>query len=60
MLDADLVKNKILYGEFDIKTQSLLKRILIVSRAFPGAVLQEFLMQHEISSNMWVIVRKLN
>ena len=59
MLDADLVRNKILDGEFDVSRQSFLKEVLIDNWAYLGAAFQEFLVQHGMSSNMWVIARKL-
>lgn len=57
-LDADLVRNKILAGEFDVSEQPFLKRILVDEWARLGGAFQEFLIQQGLSSNMWVVARK--
>ena len=56
-LDAELVRNKILTGEFDVSTQPFLKKILVDNWEQLGHSFQEFLMQHGLSSNMWVVAR---
>lgn len=57
-LDADLVRNKILSGEFDVSSQPFLKKILVDEWKQLGAAFQEFLMQQGLSSNMWIVARK--
>lgn len=57
-LDAELVRNKILMGEFDVSTQPFLKKILIDNWEQLGHPFQEFLVQHGLSSNMWMVARK--
>lgn len=57
-LDADLVRNKILTGEFDVSKQPLLKKVLVNDWEHLGAPFQEFLVQQGLSSNMWVVARK--
>jgi 2-polyprenyl-3-methyl-5-hydroxy-6-metoxy-1,4-benzoquinol methylase len=58
-LDADLVRNKILTGEFDVTNQPFLKKILIDDWDHLGAPFQDFLMRQGLSSNMWIVARKL-
>lgn len=57
-LDAELVRNKILSGEFDVSTQPFLKNILIDGWDALGEPFQEFLIQQGLSSNLWVVARK--
>lgn len=57
-LDADLVRNKILAGEFDVSRQPFLKKILVDEWEHLGVAFQEFLIQQGLSSNMWVVARK--
>lgn len=57
-LDADLVRNKILAGEFDVSKQPFLKRILVDEWEHLGDPFQDFLIQQGLSSNMWVVARK--
>lgn len=57
-LDADLVRNKILMGEFDVSGQPFLKKVLVDEWAKLGGAFQEFLIQQGLSSNMWVVARK--
>jgi len=57
-LDADLVRSKILAGEFDVSKQPFLKRILVDEWEHLGGAFQEFLIQQGLSSNMWVVARK--
>jgi 2-polyprenyl-3-methyl-5-hydroxy-6-metoxy-1,4-benzoquinol methylase len=57
-LDADLVRNKILSGEFDISSQPFLKKILIDDWVSSGSAFQDFLIQQSMSSNMCIVARK--
>lgn len=59
-LDAELVRNKILTGEFDVSTQPFLKNMLIDDWERLGQPFQEFLIQQGQSSNLWVVARKQN
>lgn len=57
-LDADLVRNKIISGEFDVSNQPFLKKVLVDDWERLGAAFQEFLIQQGLSSNMWIVARK--
>jgi SAM-dependent methyltransferase len=57
-LDADLVRNKILSGEFDVSDQPFLKKVLIDDWARVGSSFQQFLVDQGMSSNMWLVARK--
>jgi len=57
-LDAELVRNKVLSGEFDVSDQPFLQKVLIDEWEHFGLAFQEFLVQQGLSSNMWVIARK--
>ena len=57
-LDAELVRNKILAGEFDVSEQPFLRKVLIDDWANLGLPFQEFLVQQGLSSNMWIVARK--
>ena len=57
-LDAELVRNKILAGEFDVSKQPFLKKVLVDDWEHLGLSFQEFLVQQGLSSNMWVVARK--
>lgn len=57
-LDAELVRNKILGGEFDVSSQPFLKQILIDEWERVGDSLQKFLAENMLSSHMWLIGRK--
>ena len=58
-LDAELVRNKALAGEHDISAQPFLKRVLIDEWERLGQPFQDFLAQQGLSSNMWLVARKL-
>lgn len=57
-LDADLVRNKIIEGEFDVSQQPFLKRVLIDEWDNLGEKFQQFLADNGLSSNMWIVARK--
>jgi 2-polyprenyl-3-methyl-5-hydroxy-6-metoxy-1,4-benzoquinol methylase/ribosomal protein S27E len=57
-LDADLVRNRILAGEFDVSKQPFLKKVLVDEWEQLGGAFQEFLVQQGLSSNMWLVARK--
>lgn len=58
LLDADLVRNKVLAGKFDLSNQQFLKKILIDSWNEYGDAFQKFLIENKLSSNMWLVARK--
>lgn len=57
-LDAELVRKKILNGEFDVSGQPFLKQILVSQWESTGEVFQNFLAENCLSSHMWVVARK--
>lgn len=59
-LDAELVRNKVLEGIFDINSQPFLKQILIDEWDSKGDSFQQFLIDAGLSSNMWIIARKVS
>jgi 2-polyprenyl-3-methyl-5-hydroxy-6-metoxy-1,4-benzoquinol methylase len=59
-LDAELVRKKILSGEFDISDKPFLKSVLIDNWDKIGSSFQEFLVENRLSSHMWVVARKNN
>lgn len=58
VLDADLVRNKILSGDFKTKNP-LYKTILIDKWEELGGPFQEFLQQNQLSSNMMLVAKKV-
>lgn len=58
-LDADIVRNKILAGQFNIKNNPFLKKVLLDRWGELGNKFQEFLKNNKFSSHMWVIAKKL-
>lgn len=59
-LDAELVRNKILAGEFDVSSQPFLKNVLVDNWEYLGHSFQAFLVQHGLSSNMWMVARRIH
>jgi 2-polyprenyl-3-methyl-5-hydroxy-6-metoxy-1,4-benzoquinol methylase len=57
VLDADLVRNEIMDGTFDVSGQPFLKRILIDEWEKHGTAFQEFIQKQGLSSNMWIVAR---
>jgi SAM-dependent methyltransferase len=57
-MDADLVRNRILAGDFDVSKQPFLKRVLVDNREHLLEPFQDFLVQQGLSSNMWMVARK--
>ena len=57
-LDAELVRNKVLDGEFDVSGQPFLKRVLMNEWEKLGESFQDFLVENGLSSNMWIVARK--
>lgn len=59
-LDAELVRDVVLKGEFDVSTQPFLRRILIDEWERLGWPFQQFLASNGLSSHMWLAARRLN
>ncbi len=57
-MDADLVRNKIIAGSFDISAMPFLKTILLDNNSHLLLKFQQFLVAHGLSSNMWVVAKK--
>lgn len=58
-LDAELVRKKILSGEFELNTDNLfLKHVLIDDWETQGNSFQQFLISNSLSSNMWIVAKK--
>ncbi|MEG6584985.1 class I SAM-dependent methyltransferase [Dendrosporobacter sp. 1207_IL3150] len=57
-LDAELVRNRVLQGEFDIADQPFLYQVLVERWDDLGRVFQDFLATNNLSSHMWVVARK--
>jgi SAM-dependent methyltransferase len=57
-LDAELVRKKILSGEFDVSTQPFLKRVLLDEWDRHGSDFQNFIADQGMSSSMWAVARK--
>ncbi len=57
-LDAELVRKKILSGEFDVSSQPFLHRVLVERWDDLGGPFQKFLVDQNMSSHMWLVARK--
>ncbi|HEY9619566.1 MAG TPA: class I SAM-dependent methyltransferase [Crinalium sp.] len=57
-LDAELVRKKVLSGEFDLSQQPFLKQILIDEWETKGEAFQNFLSDNNLSSNMLLVAKK--
>lgn len=57
-LDAELVRNKVLKGEFNISTQPFLHQVLLEDWERVGNAFQQFLADSLLSSHMWIVARK--
>ena len=57
-LDADIVRNKVLAGEFSLEGQNFLKTILVDRYHELGQKFQDFLRDNKLSSHMWLVARK--
>lgn len=57
-LDADLVRNKILSGSFDVSRQPFLRKVLIEEWDSFGQPFQDFLVRGGLSSNLLIVARK--
>ncbi len=57
-LDAELVRKKVLNGEFSLDSQPWLQRVLLDQWERVGAAFQAFLSESQLSSHMWIVARK--
>lgn len=57
-LDAELVRNKVLEGEFHLDGQPFLQRVLLREWESLGQGFQDYLAQSGLSSSLWVVGRK--
>jgi 2-polyprenyl-3-methyl-5-hydroxy-6-metoxy-1,4-benzoquinol methylase len=58
VLDADIVRNKVEAGEFDLSGQPFLERVLIEDWDTLGDTFQRYLQENKLSSHMWMVARK--
>jgi len=58
-LDADIVRNKIIEGKYNVDDQPFLKTILIDEWEKIGEDFQKFLQNNRLSSHMWVVAMKI-
>ncbi|MFX1256292.1 MAG: class I SAM-dependent methyltransferase [Promethearchaeota archaeon] len=57
-LDSSIVRNKILSGDYDISNNPFLKYLLIDRWDEIGNSFQEFLINNNLSSHLWIVARK--
>jgi 2-polyprenyl-3-methyl-5-hydroxy-6-metoxy-1,4-benzoquinol methylase len=57
-LDAELVRNKVLEGEFSLDRQPFLRKVLIEEWERHGQAFQDFLVAQGLSSNLWIVARR--
>jgi hypothetical protein len=59
-LDAELVRKKILAGDFDSSNSPFLQHILVDRWEDIGSAFQEFLAGNGLSSHLWAVARKVS
>lgn len=59
VLDAELVRKKVLQGTFDLSGQPFLHRVLIEEWDRLGEPFQQFLAGNLLSSHMWLVAKKV-
>ena len=57
-LDAELVRKRILSGDFDASNHLFVRRILIDEWESRGAAFQRYLAENNLSSHMWLVARR--
>ena len=57
-LDAELVRKKVLAGEFSLAGQPFLQQVLVERWDDAGAAFQRFLAESGLSSHMWLVARR--
>jgi len=58
-LDAELVRKKILSGEFELNNDEFINHVLIDNWEKIGNDFQQFLSNNSMSSNMWAVAQKI-
>jgi hypothetical protein len=58
VLDAELVRKKVLEGAFDLSGQPFLQRVLIDEWDRLCAPFQQFIADNRLSSHMWLVAQK--
>lgn len=58
VLDADIVRNKVIAGKFDLGGQPFLQTVLFDRWEELGGPFQDFLKDNQLSSHMWIVARK--
>ena len=57
-LDVELVRDKVLSGEFNLRGQPFLHEIIVDKWEDLGVPFQDFISQNKLSSSMWIVARK--
>ena len=57
-LDAELVRKHALTGALDLSRQPFLQKVLVDEWDALGGTFQQFLIENQLSSNMWIVARK--
>jgi 2-polyprenyl-3-methyl-5-hydroxy-6-metoxy-1,4-benzoquinol methylase len=57
MLDAEIVRHKVLSGECEISLMPFLKQVLIDNWEECGVAFQAFLASHKLSSHQWIVAK---
>lgn len=60
VLDAELVRKKVLQGAADLSQRPFLRRVLIEEWDRLGAPFQQFLADNRLSSHMWLVAQKVS
>ena len=58
VLDADIVRNKVLAGKFNLGDNGFLRTVLIDRWEELGEPFQTFLQNHHLSTHMWIAARR--
>lgn len=57
-LDTEIVRNKVLAGEFDLAGQPFLQQVLLHNWDQLGRTFQRFLADNQLSSHLWMVAKK--
>jgi hypothetical protein len=58
VLDADIVRNKVLQGKFDLTGQRFLEIVLLERWGELGDSFQEFLRENLLSTHSWIVAQR--